>query len=173
MIFLSAQEPPKLPTLIENVIETQKEEPPQQELTLEQKIANNHYGCDEAVEWIRADNAQCLPKRQHKVQKASTRAVRSSYSVNWYPKGQCTWYVATRRPVGAWNNATDWKWQAIRDGYTHSTTPVAGAIAWKPGHVAFVESVNDDMVTISESNYDYRGSIRTITIPASSYSYLF
>lgn len=172
MIFLSVQEPPKLPNLIENVIEIQKE-PPQQELTLEQKIANNHYGCDEAVEWIRADNAQCLPKRLHKVQNTNTRAVRSSYSVNWYPKGQCTWYVATRRPVGAWNNATDWKWQAIRDGYTYSSTPVAGAIAWKPGHVAFTEAVDGNRVLISEANYDWKGSIRTIWVDVTEYSYLY
>lgn len=88
----------------------------------------------------------------------------------WYPAGQCTAHVASLRPVGQWNNASDWLWQAKRDGYATGSQPRAGAIAWKPGHVAYVVSASGSTMVISEANYDYRGSVRTIEVPVSSYS---
>lgn len=91
----------------------------------------------------------------------------------WYPVGQCTWYVWTRRPVGMWGNASDWLYNAQRDGLSTGSTPRAGAIGWTSGHVVFVESVSGDMVTISEANYDWNGSIRTITVSASKYTYIY
>lgn len=91
----------------------------------------------------------------------------------WYPVGQCTWYVWTRRPVGMWGNASDWLYNAQRDGVATGSVPRAGAIGWTSGHVVFIESVQGDMVTISEANYDYNGSIRTITVPASKYQYIY
>lgn len=181
-------EPPKLIEYLqpETKIEIQIEPSEARELTVQEKIDQNFYNCNEEVEYIRADNAECLAKPVQAPRATSTtqtvtnttqapKATRTGSTAHsgWYPAGQCTHYVASRRPVGQWNNATQWKYQAIADGYTHSYTPVAGAIAWKPGHVAYVESVSGNMVTISEANYDYRGSVRTITIPASSYSYLY
>jgi len=63
---------------------------------------------------------------------------------------------------------------AIAEGYKTGAKPRAGAIAWRPGHVAYVESVNKDgLVVISEANYDYNGSIRTITIPSTEYKYIY
>lgn len=103
--------------------------------------------------------------------KPARATVSRSYATSgWYPRGQCTWYVSTRRPVGNWGNASSWRWQAQRDGYNISARPVAGAIAWRGGHVAYVESVSGSSMTISEANYDWNGSIRTITVPVSSYS---
>lgn len=91
----------------------------------------------------------------------------------WYPVGQCTWYVWTRRPVGMWGNASDWLYNAQRDGLSTGSVPRAGAIGWTSGHVVYVESVHGDIVTISEANYDYAGSIRTINMPASNYQYIY
>jgi LysM repeat protein len=91
----------------------------------------------------------------------------------WYPVGQCTWLVWTKRPVGMWGNASDWLYNAQRDGVATGSTPRAGAIGWTSGHVVYVESVHGDTVTISEANYDYAGSIRTIDMPASKYLYIY
>ena len=91
----------------------------------------------------------------------------------WYPVGQCTHFVWTKRPVGMWGNASDWLYNAQRDGLKTSSVPRAGAIGWTSGHVVYVESVYGDMVTISEANYDYAGSIRTIDMPASTYQYIY
>lgn len=92
----------------------------------------------------------------------------------WYYVGQCTGWVASKRFVpDGWGNASDWKWHAQAEGWTVSSEPVAGAIGWTSGHVVYVESVNGDSVTISEQNYDWNGSIRTITVPKSKYTYLY
>lgn len=93
----------------------------------------------------------------------------------WYYAGQCTGYVASRRFVpDGWGNASDWKYHAQAEGWTVSSVPVVGAIGWTSGHVVYVESVNgNSTVTISEQNYDYRGSIRTVTVPQSKYTYLY
>ena len=166
--------------LISILIEQPQEVEPEQIYTIEEKIRDNYYECDEAIEYIRADNAQCLPKpvpapsrvnTQVTTQNTSKTIVRASSAPSgWYPYGQCTWWVASKRTVGQWNNATDWLWQAERDGYATGTQARAGAIAWRYGHVAFVESVSGNMMTVSEANYDRRGSIRTITIPVSDYT---
>lgn len=91
----------------------------------------------------------------------------------WYPVGQCTWYVWTRRPVGMWGNASDWLANAQRDGVATGSVPRAGAVGWTSSHVVYIESVQGDMVTISEANYDWNGSIRTITVSASKYTYIY
>lgn len=91
----------------------------------------------------------------------------------WYPVGQCTHYVWSRRPVPGWGNATSWLYEAKQAGWTISDKPIAGAIGWTYGHVVYVESVQGSTVTISEANYDWRGSIRTITVPTSKYTYLY
>lgn len=146
------------------------------ELTLEEKIKTNFYKCDESTQYIRADNAECIP-RPVVAQNTATSPVRRSggQSTGWYYAGQCTAYVASRRYVpDGWGNATDWKYHAQAEGWTVSSVPVAGAIGWTYGHVTFVESVNGDgTVTISEQNYDYNGSIRTITVPVGKYTYLY
>jgi LysM repeat protein len=97
-----------------------------------------------------------------------------STGLNGYEFGQCTGFVASKRFVpSGWGNATTWKQGAINAGWTVSNTPVAGAIAWTYGHVAYVESVGDGVVTISEQNYDWNSGIRTITVPVSQYTYIY
>lgn len=105
---------------------------------------------------------------------AQNVAVQGSQGLNGYEYGQCTGWVAGRRYVPAgWGNASSWKQNAINAGWTVSSTPVTGAIAWRWGHVAFVEAVGSGTVTISEQNYDWNSGIRTITIPVSLYEYIY
>ena len=60
-LLLGGFEPPKQ-TLIELVKEPIIIEQPVIELTLEEKIAQNVFNCDESVYYIRADDATCLAK---------------------------------------------------------------------------------------------------------------
>ena len=91
--------------------------------------------------------------------------------VNGYPYGYCTYYVATRRQVPAsWGDAKSWLGSAQRAGYATGSEATAGAImvsseSWW-GHVAYVESVDGDSMTISEMNYKGWGIIsqRTISV---------
>jgi surface antigen len=148
------------------------------EPTVEEKIASNFYKCDEATQWIWASDATCHDKQvvgQISRENTSKPIKNGSSGLNGYVLNSCTGWVATHRYVpSGWGNATGWKQGALNAGWTVSSVPVAGAIGWVYGHVVFVESVNnDDTVTISERNYDYNGSIRTITVPTSKYTYLY
>ncbi len=94
-----------------------------------------------------------------------------------FPWGQCTWYVAQRRVVPWSGHAKSWIANAQAMGYSvcygNTCAPQAGAIistrenSWLSrlyGHVAYVEAVNGDWVTISEMNYYGLGvkTVRTI-----------
>jgi surface antigen len=134
-------------------------------------------GCEPAMFWASEHPHYCIPKPSRVVTQVRTQntpqtIVRGSNKppAGWFQYGQCTWLVWTKRQVGYWNNASDWLWQAQRDGYATGTTPRAGAIAWRTGHVAFTEKVNGDMMLITEANYDRKGSIRTIWVKVSSYT---
>ncbi|EKU48971.1 CHAP domain-containing protein [Staphylococcus massiliensis] len=105
----------------------------------------------------------------------------SGSSANLYTAGQCTWYVYDR--VGGkistlWGNANNWGSAAASEGFTVNNQPQAGSIMQSTqgafGHVAYVESVNNDgSVTVSEMNYNAGPfGVSTRTIPASqAYSY--
>lgn len=151
------------------------------ELTVEDKIAQNYYKCNTDTQWIWASDATCHDKQPEVVQ-VTTQAqstvktpVSGSQGLNGYEDGSCTGHVASLRYVPAgWGNASSWKQGAINAGWTVSSTPVPGAIAWRYGHVAYVVGVGDGVVTISEANYDYvRYHTRTIDVPTSSYIYLY
>lgn len=93
-------------------------------------------------------------------------------SNNGYPYGYCTYYVATRRFVpSSWGDAKQWLNSAQRAGYSTGSAPAAGSIvvtreSWW-GHVAYVESVNGNEITISEMNARGWGVTSRRTIPAS------
>jgi surface antigen len=77
---------------------------------------------------------------------------------NTYTRSQCTWWVAHLRPVPPrWGNAGNWYHAAQLAGWSVGRLPRPGAIAWtsagRAGHVAYVEAVNGNMITISEMNY--------------------
>jgi surface antigen len=72
-----------------------------------------------------------------------------------FPWGQCTWYVAQRRYIPWGGNAKTWIYQAPQYGFATGNEPQVGAIMQTRensyyGHVAYVEAVDGDYVTISE-----------------------
>lgn len=96
---------------------------------------------------------------------------------NSYDYGQCTWYVANRRAVPSnWGSAGSWLSNAIASGYNTGSVPRPGAIAWSPGHVAYVESAGGG-VTVSEMNFWGNGGGWNIvsyrTVPAGSFVYIY
>lgn len=101
----------------------------------------------------------------------ATVSRRPGSSNNGYPYGWCTYYVATRRYVpGGWGNARSWLSSAQRSGYATGSEPAAGAIvvlseSWM-GHVAYVESVSGNSVTIAEMNYAGWGVVNRRVISA-------
>ena len=88
-----------------------------------------------------------------------------------FPYGYCTWYVATRVYVPWSGHAKSWLYNSRAYGYRTGTTPVAGSIVvttenrWY-GHVAYVEAVHGNMLTLSEMNYVGWGrkSVRTLSV---------
>ena len=111
-------------------------------------------------------------------------AGKSSGGSNLYTAGQCTYYVYDKvgGKIGStWGNANNWATAAAADGYTVNNTPKAGAVMQTSqgayGHVAYVESVNDDgSVKVSEMNYNGGPGVvssRTISAgQAGSYNYI-
>jgi surface antigen len=116
---------------------------------------------------------QEAPKVKAAVQTTvTTRAVQSWIGAgNGYPYGQCTYHIAEMRQVPTdLGNAINWRWSLPRYGFSFSQTPVPGAIAWTPygwggyGHVAYVESVGNGVVTISERNFNGNPNISYRTV---------
>ncbi|MFZ2187345.1 MAG: LysM peptidoglycan-binding domain-containing protein [Candidatus Moraniibacteriota bacterium] len=75
-----------------------------------------------------------------------------------FPYGYCTWYVAQKRYVPWSGNAGTWLYSAKASGYRTGRTPAVGAIMVTTenrfyGHVAIVEKVSGDTITVSEMNY--------------------
>ena len=71
-----------------------------------------------------------------------------------FPWGQCTWYVAQKRYI-PWNgDAKTWLAKAPQFGFETGTEPKVGAIVSTKesiyGHVAYVEAVGENTITISE-----------------------
>jgi surface antigen len=108
---------------------------------------------------------------------------------NLYPFGQCTWYVAKKRPdlpyfAGKGGDAKNWIASAAKAGYIVGDRPRERAVAvFTPGqyhagtygHVAYVEQlVGADKIKISEANFDPRHllhSTRTIEWDALQFIY--
>lgn len=82
--------------------------------------------------------------------------------------GYCTDYVARQTSVTWRGNANQWANNAKKAGREVNKTPVAGAILQtnesRIGHVAYIESVVGDTMTISEWNYAGRGVKTTRTL---------
>lgn len=78
---------------------------------------------------------------------------------------QCTSFVAFRLSKvngfeipPAYGNADVWGYRAQREGYRVDMSPAVGSVAWwtSPMHVAWVSSIQGDMVEIEEYNYGAR-----------------
>ncbi len=108
------------------------------------------------------------------------------HNIGRYADGNCTAYAYARRaqmgmPIGDfWGNANQWLGSARAAGYRTGLTPTVGAVAyWNSyqggsgwaGHVAVVEAVNGNRVTISEMNaFGYYNTITQRTIDAGGVS---
>ncbi len=90
-----------------------------------------------------------------------------------FPYGQCTWYVAQKRYVPWSGHAKSWLANSRAYGFKTGAAAQAGAIVvlseggWLGrvyGHVAYVEAVKGQWVTISEMNYTCYAckSVRTL-----------
>ena len=115
-----------------------------------------------------------------------------SGSGNTYPWGQCTWYVKSVASWAGngWGNGAEWGASAAAAGFTVNHTPAAGSIIvfaagqsvggqWTAdgsyGHVAYVQSVSGDSVTITQGGMGFSSPTgpNTQTISgASSYVYI-
>ena len=90
-----------------------------------------------------------------------------------FPYGYCTWYVAQKRYVPWSGNAGTWIFNARSMGYRTGRVPSRGAIIVTTenryyGHVAIVESVSGDSITISEMNYKGWGKVNRRVLPIAS-----
>lgn len=117
-----------------------------------------------------------MPKPAPKVAQTA-RIVARIASANSYSWGQCVWYVATRRAVPMWGNANQWLANARAAGWATGNVPRVGAIAWTgkgyAGHVAIVEAVNGNQVTVSDMNYAGVGVVTTRLTSASEWVYIY
>lgn len=109
-----------------------------------------------------APKAASYTSRQY----TSTPVNSSSYYVGngmW-----CTDYVHSKRPdIAIYGNAGyNWLSSAKAAGKATGSTPQAGAVAVMNGHVAYVESVNNDgSYTVSEMGWNYKaGSYNKRTV---------
>lgn len=90
-----------------------------------------------------------------------------------FPYGYCTWYVAQKRYVPWGGNAGTWLYHAKAQGYATGRAPRPGAIMVTTenryyGHVALVEKVSGNTITVSEMNYAGFAKRSTRTLSASS-----
>ncbi len=90
-----------------------------------------------------------------------------------FPYGWCTWYVAQKRYVPWGGNAGTWLYKAKALGYKTGRSPQPGSIMVTTenryyGHVALVEKVSGDTITVSEMNYVRWGKTSRRTLSASS-----
>lgn len=90
-----------------------------------------------------------------------------------FPYGYCTWYVSQKRYVPWGGNAGTWLYHAKAAGYATGRTPKTGSIMVTTenryyGHVALVEKVSGNTITVSEMNYTGFAKRSTRTISASS-----
>lgn len=90
-----------------------------------------------------------------------------------FPWGYCTWYVATKVHVPWGGNAKNWLSNAKAYGAVITNYAVAGSIVvttdnrrW--GHVAYVESVDNNGFIVSEMNFQKFGRVNTRFIPHNS-----
>ena len=110
------------------------------------------------------DGVQPTSRATNYVARGFSFGLSAIYGYNGYDYGYCTWYVANKRiQIGRGlpaNLGDAWTWddRAAAAGLSVNRNPSAGAAivtasTRRPGHVAFVERVNDDgSVWISEMN---------------------
>jgi hypothetical protein len=104
-----------------------------------------------------------------------------------YPFGQCTWWVARKRPDLPYfprqgGDALNWATSAAAAGFPVGEVPLVGSVAvfatgqygaGRYGHVAYVTAVEGSQITISEANFRARRGEDTRTISASGLRFIY
>lgn len=121
---------------------------------------------------VSAPKPQTTAYSQAKRAKAAAEAVKSG-KAHKFPAGWCTYYVAQKRFVPWGGNAISWLTGAKSYGFATGKAPQVGAImvtneGSRAGHVAYVEEVSGNEITVSEMNYKGFGVVSKRTLPASS-----
>ena len=70
-------------------------------------------------------------------------------------------------------NASAWVSSARSQGLATGSTPQVGAVAQSGNHVAYVEAVNGNTVTVSEMNWVGLYVTSTRTTSAGSFTYIY
>lgn len=130
---------------------------------------------------VRTAPATGLERRQYATSTGGTASDVSGYKKldgkagtgHRFPFGWCTWYVAQKRYVPWGGNAGTWLYHAKSMGYKTGRAPAVGSIMVttedrRYGHVALVEKVSGDTITVSEMNYVKWGKVSRRTLSASS-----
>lgn len=149
-------------------------------LTVEEKIKKNFYKCSES-EWIRADNARCLPKQVQTVEtttptQTAVKTPQISSEGNSYEPGQCVWYIKNLRPEipNNWGNASSWLYNAQAQGWPTGSAPRVGAVGWTSGHVVLITAVNGSQVSYTDMNGNWIPfEIGSGTRDSSFYQYIY
>lgn len=170
-VLITINLPPELPPPPPEPIPIVEIAPPPPPVTWE----SNPNGCDEATQYIASEEPFYCIDKAPVAKKTAVTPQNGSSGLNGYVRNSCTGWVASHRYVPpGWGNASSWKYHAQQAGWYVGNTPIVGAIGWTYGHVVFVTAINGDgTLEISERNYDYRGSVRTITVPVGKYIYLY
>jgi len=176
------QETPKTPLIIEDPVAIVEQlTPAEVPLTVQEKIDSNFYECDESIQFIRADTAECLNKPVNvPVSRQNTpQTIRNVSKGNGYAPGNCTAFI---KDVVSWipnglGNANTWDDRARSMGFVVNTAPAAGSVgvsnSGRYGHVFRVNSVNSDgSINISDMNYRNLYEVTHRTISASGYYFI-
>lgn len=187
MNLFTVDTPPQLSPLISIVIEEKIEEPRPKEYTLEEKIASNYYKCDESIEYIRADTAECLAKPTISARivengsqtiENAPKATKGAVADNAYAYGNCTHFAKQLRPDLPNNlgNADSWYINAQAQGIDVGYSPAIGAVAEALTgymHVAIVVDIDGDRVFITEKNYKGFNIVSSRWVNASDFRYIY
>ena len=100
-------------------------------------------------------------------------SVKNRTAGNQFPYGYCTYYVANKKTVTWRGNAGAWLYNARAAGRKTGKKPKKGSIVVttedaRYGHVAIVESVGKDTITVSEMNYNGWGVVNRRTLSQNS-----
>lgn len=92
-----------------------------------------------------------------------------------FPKGYCTYYVATRMKITFGGNAKNWLANARASGYVVGNAPaprsaVVTTDSRRYGHVAYVEEVTETAILVSEMNFEHFNRVDQRWIPINSSS---
>ncbi|MFA5991558.1 MAG: CHAP domain-containing protein [Candidatus Doudnabacteria bacterium] len=108
--------------------------------------------------------AQPKPKVKNPIKRDDSEDITSQGSGydgtgHLFPKGYCTYYVATKTKITFGGNAKNWLSNAKASGYVTGKEPAPRSVVvttdnLRYGHVAYVEKVEGNRILVSEMNFE-------------------